>query len=593
MSFMVESREHPESEHNDSTDRTIPLSHSPPIKRKHRWGKIVFILFLILTPCALGILWYYYYGPGKAPQNTLYMVPMRDGVRLATAVYLPEGNGPFPIVLYRTPYNKDHDPGPLDYRKYGVGIVSQDHRGCHASEGKYTGFGSDGADANDTIEWLKTQPWFNGFYASYGGSARGITQYMQVPFLDDLRCQYIEVATSDLFGIAMFQGGAPRKMLAENWLTGIGQADYYAKIFEDLSPDGPFAVDHRIDSWEWDNVTWPAIHRGGWFDCFGQGTINGFMGYQYFGGEGGRGQSKLIMGPWTHDLGNNKPGNLLFPTNAKSDPTSGRLFEAMFAERLLNTTAYGDYRTMPNVTYYVMGDTHVQSALWNRWATADGWPIPHTNRTLYFQANSSLAVASPTDAKNFTYLFDPKNPVATLGGANLRTDNRGSFDQREIETGRSDILHFDYPVTEPFLFTGNLWAHLFVTSNCTDTDFTVKLMDVAPDGSAWLLCDGIVRMRYREGMAQELFLDGSNQTVYDAWVDLWSTSYYFNTGHTLRVAVSSSNYPRFDVNPNTGGRIQPVDSNTPVKIAQNSVIVSAVYPSAIILPIPNQLPNYV
>ncbi len=566
-------------------------SWSPTVKQ--RWWKIVLLLTLVITPCAIGVIWYFFFGPGSSPNHVTYMVPMRDNVRLATDVYLPEGNGPFPVILYRTPYDKDTDPGPLYVLQYGVGLVAQDHRGCHASEGEYTAFGADGQDANDTVAWLKTQPWFNGYYASMGGSARGITQYMQVPYLDDIRCQYIEVATPDLFSIGLFQGGTPRKMLAENWLTGVGHSDYYYDtVFDDLSPTGQFAMDHRIDPWEWANVTWPAIHRGGWFDCFGQGILDGFSGYQYHGGDGGKGQSKLIMGPWTHDLGNSNPGELHFPSNAQGDPSSSQIFEAMFAERLLGRTEYGDYRTMPNVTYYVMGDTGETSTLWNHWATADQWPIPYSNKTLFFQPDTSMTNVNASSARNYTYIFDPRDPVTTVGGANLMTNNRGPFDQRAVELTRTDILRFDYPVTAPFLVTGRIWAHLFITSNCTDTDFTVKLMDVDSDG-AWLLCDGVIRMRYRDGMVSEKLMNGSNQTVYEAWVDLWSTSYCFNVGHTLRISVSSSNYPRFDVNPNTGAPILPVNETTTMYTAQNTVLVSPAYQSGLILPVPTAAPFYV
>lgn len=563
----------------------------PPKKKRGR--KIILIFCLIISPCLIGALWYFYFGPGSGPKAKTYMVTMRDGINLATDVYLPEGDGPFPIILYRTPYNKDSDPGPLYVMQYNVGVVTQDHRGCYASEGDYTGFGSDGTDAYDTVEWLKTQPWFNGKYATMGGSARGITQYMQVPYLEDVCCQYIEVGTSDLISIAMFQGGAPRKMLAENWLAGINQADYYFNLFDHINGTGEFAEDHRVDEWEWGNVTWPAIHRGGWFDCFGQGTIDGFMGYQFKGGDGGRGQSKLIMGPWTHDLGNNKPGHMIFPLNAKSDPWSSKIFEAMYAESLLGLTQYGNYRTMPNVTYYVMGDLSTNSTSWNRWATAETWPLPYTNRSLYFQPNGTMATTPATTNRNYTYLYDPRLPIATAGGANLNPNNRGPFVQNNVETGKTDLLQFEYAVTEPLLVTGRISVHLFVVSNCTDTDFTAKLMDVYPNGTSYILNDGIVRMRFRDGLNHEKFMDGSNQTVYDAWIDLWSTSYVFNTGHTIRVSISSSNYPRFDVNPNTGLAIKPVNASTTVNIAQNSLVISNIYPSRIILPVPTSSPNFV
>jgi len=527
------------------------------------------------------------------PKKTTYMVGMRDGVKLATDVYLPEKDGSYPVILYRTPYNKKTDQGPLNLMDYGVAVVTQDSRGCHASEGEYAAFGTDGMDAYDTVEWMKTQSWFNGSYATYGGSARGITQYMQVGSLTDVAAQYIEVATPDLYSQALFQGGATRKMLAQNWLKGIGKGDYYQTIFNDMSYDGAFAASHRVDPSDYAQVTWPAIHVGGWYDCFGQGIIDGFTGYQYNGGEGGAGNSKLIMGPWTHNLFANDAGELSYPDNAKTAPYEDDLFNAMFAEALLGTTQYGDYREMPNVIYYIMGDTVISSPLWNRWATSDVWPLAHTDYKLYLQPGGTLGLTAPSASEVYSYAFDPSNPVTTLGGANLITENRGPFDQRSVENGRADVLHFDYPITEAQLVAGQISAELYVTSDCIDTDFTVKLMDVYPDGREMLISDGIIRMRYRDGLENATFMDGSGTTVYPAIIDLWSTAYSFGEGHTLRISISSSNYPRFDVNPNTGAAITPVSEATSYRIAHNSIMVSAQYPSALILPIPTDSPEYV
>lgn len=550
---------------------------------------VIIIIVAIITPVIVFLLIYLI----KPRPDETYMVEMRDGVHLATDVYLPKGDGPFPVIFYRTPYNKNTDQGPLDLMKYGVAIVAQDSRGCHNSEGDYAAFGTDGIDSFDTIQWMKTQTWFNGIYATFGGSARGITQYMQVPYLNDLSAQYIEVATPNLFSQALFQGGAPRKMLAENWLTGIGHGEYYETIFDGISYNSTFAKAHRIEETDYSNVVWPAIHKGGWFDCFGQGIIDGFMGYQYSGGEGGKNNSNLIMGPWTHDSGNNKVGELTFPDNAIYTPYSSELTNAFLAEALLNTLEYGNRRDYPTVIYYVMGDTNQASSLWNQWAASDVWPVPYSNQYYYLQTDNTLNTLTPSESRNYAYSFDPSNPVTTRGGANLLTENRGPFDQRTVESGRTDIVSFEYPISESFLVTGHLEASLYVTSDCFDTDFTVKLMDVYPDGSAYNLCDGIIRMRYRNGMEEAELMDGSGSTVYNAIIDLWSTSYYFAEGHILKISISSSNFPRFDVNPNTGAPIAPVTETTQYLVANNSIIVSPEYPSALILPIPSAPPNYI
>lgn len=560
-----------------------------PLKKNIRILIVVLIIVAIITPIIVLVTLYLI----KPRPDEKYMVEMSDGIHLATDVYLPKGEGPYPVIFYRTPYNKDTDQGPLDFMKYGVAIVTQDSRGCNSSEGEYAAFGTDGVDSFDTIQWLKTQTWFNGTYATFGGSARGITQYMQVPYLTDLSAQFIEVATPNLYSQALFQGGAPRKMLAENWLTGIGHGDYYQTIFDGILSNSNFAKTHRIEEADYSNVTWPAIHKGGWFDCFGQGIIDGFMGYQYSGGEGGKDNSYLIMGPWTHDSGNNKVGELTFPDNAKYTPYSSELTNAFLAEALLNTLEYGNRRDYPNIIYYVMGDTLETSPIWNQWATSEVWPVPFSNQKYYLQLDNSLNTSIPTGSRTYSYSFDPSNPINTLGGANLLTGNRGPYDQRAVESGRTDIISFEYPISEAFLVTGHIFADIYVTSDCIDTDFTVKLMDVYPDGSAYNLCDGVLRMRFRNGMEEAKFMDGSNSTVYNALIDLWSTSYFFAEGHILKISISSSNYPRFDVNPNSGSTIAPFTETTPYLVANNSIIVSPEYPSALILPIPSASPSYI
>ncbi len=559
------------------------------LRNLSRRGKILLLLTIIITPLAITALWYFFW----SGRPLTYMVPMRDGVHLATDVYLPAGTGPFPVLLYRTPYDKNTDTGPTYYRQNDVAIVAQDFRGCHASGGIYDAWGTDAQDAYDTVLWLEQQSWYNGIYVTYGASARGITQYMQVQLpRAGLACQAITVATPDLYSIAMFQGGAPHKMLAENWLDGIHQRDYYEKLFEHPFSNDSYAFARRIDEWEWSNVTWPSIHVGGWYDCFGQGTLEGFMGYQYKGGTGGKGQARLFMGPWTHDVFNNHSGELIYP-NANSAPRYYDIFNAMSAEQVFDSMQFGDYRTMSNVTYYVMGDVNTTSTSWNRWANATDWPVPYNNQTWYFQQGGVLSQSSPVTNANLSYVFDPASPVETRGGANLDPTTRGPYDQRPVENLRTDISHFDVSIATPLLITGRIWAHLFVTSNCTDTDFTVKLCDMYPGGAVMLICDGIIRMRAREGQDHEAFMDGSGTRVYEAWVDLWSTSYVFNAGHTLRVSISSSNYPRFDVNPNTGDPIAPVTTATHMHCANNTVIFNATCPSGILLPIPTALPSFI
>ena len=548
----------------------------------------LFIALIIITSSSIGV---WYFEKNKSPITM--MIEMRDGVKLATDIFLPEGDGPFPTIIYRTPYGKvgEREHVGFGFLDYGIAIVVQDHRGCFDSEGEYTAFASDGRDANDTIKWMNDQEWFNGIYATIGGSALGITQYMQVGHLFDIQCQYIEVATPNLYGQALTQGGAPRKMLAENWLRGIGHGDYYLKLFDSPFSNSTFALEHQVNQNDWGTITWPSIHKGGYFDCFAQGIIDGYDGYQHKGGIGGKGNAKLIMGPWTHDTRTNIQGDLVFPENAKSCPTFSELFDTMFEEQLLGSSQ-SDYRLMPNVTYYVMGDVNETSTEWNRWATAEDWPLEHEIVKYYIQSDNTLKSTKEINTSEESYIFNPSDSVSTHGGANLNGQNRGPFNQNEVESGRSDILQYDLEINEPLWFSGRISVTLFVSSNCTDTDFTAKLMDVYPTGESYILNDGIFRMRFRNGRDKFAFMDGTGETVYQIEIDLWSTSYVFNEGHTLRLSISSSNYPRFDLNPNTGQEIQPVDEFTEYYFANNTIFMGGEYPSSINLPVPIESPDF-
>ena len=549
------------------------------------------IALLIIIPSFIGIGYFYWDSKRNSPR--IEMIEMRDGIILATDIYLPKGEGPFPALIYRTPYGKTEKREHVEFGflDYGIAIIVQDHRGCFDSEGEYTAFASDGRDANDTIKWMNEQEWFNGIYATIGGSALGITQYMQVGHLYDVQCQYIEVATPYLYGQAMTQGGAPRRMLASNWLRGIGHEDYYVKIFEDPFINSTFAKEHQVDENDWITITWPSIHKGGYFDCFAQGIIDGYTGYQHNGGIGGKDNARLIMGPWTHDTRSNIQGELIFPENAKSCPTFTKLFNSMFAEGLFGSSQ-NDFRNMPNVTYYVMGDVNETSTEWNRWATGEDWPLDHEIQKYYIQSDNTLNKTKEIFSSEKSYLFNPKDPVTTHGGANLNGKNCGPLDQNEVESGRSDVLQYDFKIDEPLLVSGRISVTLYVSSNCTDTDFTAKLMDVYPTGESYILNDGIFRMRYRNGRDHYAFMDGTGKTVYQIDIDLWSTSYVFNVGHTLRLSISSSNYPRFDINPNIDQKIEPTTELTESYIANNTILLGEEYPSSINLPIPIESPSF-
>ena len=512
--------------------------------------------------------------------KTTVMVPMRDGVSLATDVYRPIlRSTPHGTLLIRTPYNKDglFPIGLLGIIR-GWPVVIQDMRGLHASEGIDTGFKNDSADGADTLFWIVNQTWSNGKVVTYGLSALGIVQYcLAGANPPNLICQYVQVATPNLYAHAAFQGGEFRKNLVEEWLKNQGN-DY---LIEEIKENENFTLGYwgnvSLDD-NWQDVNVPAIHIGGWYDIFSQGTIDAYFGYQHLAGPGAKGKSKLIMGPWTHTgFFSRKQGEMVYPRNSL-DRFSLRMFRDMVRCYMENDT--DAYSHWPTVMYYVMGDVDDPSAPGNEWRYAEDWPLPAENVSWFFQSNGLLTPEIPGSSEPLSYLYNPSNPVPTIGGKNLYSP-AGPYDQSPVEN-RSDVLVFTSTMLEqPFEATGPVKARLFVSSDCVDTDFTVKLTDVYPDGRSMLVTDGILRMRNRNSQDYWEFMQPG--MIYNIEVDLWSTSYIWNTGHCIRVEISSSNYPRFLNNPNTADGI---GKNTTSIIAQNTLYVDSTHPSCLILPQP-------
>jgi hypothetical protein len=241
-----------------------------------------------------------------------------------------------------------------------------------------------------------------------------------------------------------------------------------------------------------------------------------------------------------------------------------------------------EFSSWPTVSYYVMGDVDDTRAPGNEWRYADDWPIPSNAVNWYLQSDGDLTTERPGIDDPLAYTYDPSDPVSTIGGKNLYSP-AGPYDQSSVEN-RSDVLVFTSEYLEqPYEATGPVKAQLYVSSDCPDTDFTVKLTDVYPDGRSMLITDGILRMRNRNGQDHWEFMQP--EVIYDIEVDLWSTSYIWNTDHQIRVEVSSSNYPRFLNNPNT---VDGIGKNTTVAIAHNVVYVDTDHPSGIILSEPIQ-----
>jgi predicted acyl esterase len=517
----------------------------------------------------------------QPPKLTTHMVAMRDGVKLATDVYLPPGGtGKYPVILARTPYDKSKGGSALaaPTTKRGYALVIQDLRGRFKSAGHHAIiFANDGLgdhqDGRDTMEWVIRQPWCNGSIGTWGASALGITQNMAAPTAPDARmAQFVSVAFSDYYSQAAYQGGAFRTQLLERWLKATGMVEKNLETF--------VAHPRYDDFWKRLNtetqaarVRAPAVYHGGWYDIFLQGTINSFMAVHYHGGEGAKGKCRLVIGP----IGHGNFTELKYPPNAKQGPACADAF-AWFDHVL--TGKDNAIAKEKAVHYYVMGDPTDPKAPGNYWRHADDWPPPAQATPFYFHPDGTLVQDKPpTGNESRTYAYDPKNPVPNIGGQELGVP-LGPMDQRRAEK-RPDVLLFSTDVlTEPIEVTGRITAKLFIASDCPDTDFTVKLTDVYPDGRSMLVTDGILRARYHKSFEKETFLEPGR--VYELNVDLWSTSLVFNKGHRIRIAVSSSNSPRFEANPNTGKAFR-ADKDT--RVARNTVHLSLKYPSHVVLPV--------
>jgi hypothetical protein len=489
------------------------------------------------------------YAHGAAKQTA--MVAMRDGVHLATDFYLPTGNGPFPVILSRTPYDRLKGQGGASGLTGSAYVyVIQDMRGRFASEGEnlpFIGCGwSEHQDGVDTIAWLRQQPWCNGKIGTVGGSALGITQNLVAGAAPEgLTAQFLSVAAASLYSDATYTGGAFRKIDTENWAAE-NKFDPRAASIIRSHPSYDDYWKQFDTSLKFDVMNVPAVHNGGWFDIFTQGVLDEFVGRQHHGAPGSRGAQKLVMGPWTHSLGKMPVGELTFPHSAMPSQISSARWFAHYLQGQENGV-----EREPAVTYYVMGDTSSPGAPGNEWRHADDWPIPATETPFYFSRDRLLIANRPADVPDsrVEYTFDPSNPCPTIGGNNL-TIARGPMNQNAIEN-RSDVVSFTTePLALPIEVTGRVTAEISISSSAVDTDLSVRLCDVYPDGKSYLIAEGMRRLRYRHSLEKpELLTPGKIEQV---TVDCWSTSIIFNKGHQIRATITSSNYPRFDLNPGTG-----------------------------------------
>ncbi len=553
-------------------------------------------------------------------------VPMRDGIRLSADVFLPRGAGDWPAILLRTPYESLRDlhiEWAVWWAQRGYAAVIQDCRGKFESEGTFYPYVPDGPDGHDTLAWIADQTWCNGKIGTSGRSYGGLVQWQLAPYrsphltamapqviMGDYFAEYhriggaVQLALSILAAItfdttvALTQRGGLHLFRNPDFFRHLPLIDldvqalgrpigFWRDWFEHVDDDEYWRAINTHD--KVDQIDVPVCQQGAWYDPYVAATFRLWNGLRTQSpSERGRQNQKVYIGPWSHHIPEGtRLGDLDFGPTAAVDLNEDDLRWFDYWLKEIDTGIMDE----PPIGIFVMGD--------NQWRGEHEWPLARTVFTPYYlhshgHANSlfgdgTLSPEPPGAEPPDRYDYDPERPVPTLGGNNsLWTLMRfganpvlhGPVHQGPIER-RDDVLVYTSPPLERDLeVTGPLEVVLYATSSAPDTDFTAKLIDVYPDERALCLAEGIIRARYRASLAQPELLEPGE--VAEFRIELAPTSNVFRKGHRIRLDVSSSNFPRFDRNLNTG---EGIATGTRMQVARQTIMHTSQYPSHIVLPV--------
>lgn len=557
-------------------------------------------------------------------------VTMRDGTVLRADIYRPVAPGRFPVLLTRTPYDKR---GDVDFGQKGAArgyvVINQDVRGRYTSDGEWYPFLHESNDGYDTVEWAAGLPYSDGRVGMYGGSYVGATQMLAAiahpPHLAGI-CPI--VTASNYHDGWTYQGGAFEQWFDESWTSGLAQdtlnrfvrthtnalngiaklpltqyplfelpqASSDADLLHSLAPYFLDWLAHPSYDEYWKrwsieehyaDISVPSLTVAAWYDIFLGGSLRNYVGMRLHGkDEATRRGQHLLVTIGGHAGSGRKVGDVDFGPTAAFDEDETIL---SWYDYLFKNVA-NDFSHSRPVKLFIMGA--------NQWREEQDWPLARARNTKYFLHSDGKANSARGDGALVTetpgpdkpeqnnpdqYVYDPANPVPTVGGP-LCCDSThlepGPRDQRTVED-RSDVLVYSTaPLEQDVEVTGPVQLELFAKSSAVDTDFTAKLVDVAPDGFAQNLTEGIVRGRYRDAQEKAELMNSAQ--IYKFTVDLWATANVFRKGHRLRLEVSSSNFPRFDKNPNAG---QSAKMSGKLVRATNTIYHDADHPSALILPL--------
>ncbi len=535
-------------------------------------------------------------------------VKMRDGVSLVADIYRPKADGKFPVLMTRTPYNRKDAATGNYLASHGYVVILQDTRGRFDSEGEFYPFRHEANDGYDTIEWAAALPYSDGRVGTFGGSYVGATQMLAAssnpPHLVGI---FPYVTAAEYYEGWTYEGGALMQWFASSWTSGLAvdtvqrktssriRSQEWVKTLPveeykltapptaaEVAPYFRDWVEHESNDEYWraikisdhyGKMNIKALHSGGWHDIFSGGSIRNFIDMQKQAptAEARAGQ-RLLMGPWAHAAtsAEGKIGDVTFGKQAVLDmnATIVKWYDYVMKGKK------NEFATDAPVKIFVMGD--------NVWRDEKEFPLARTKYTKYFlHANRGLSTAAPKTEAPDSFVYDPADPVPTIGGRLCCGGlPPGPADQRANES-RSDVLVFSTPpLQQDVEVTGFITAELYAATDAPDTDFTAMIVDVDPSGYARYLGDGIIRARYRNSTAKPEPIEPNKATKYT--IDLWATSNVFKAGHQIRVYISSSNFPRFNRNLNTG---EKTFGGTRMQKAKQTIYHDAEHPSSIILPI--------
>jgi putative CocE/NonD family hydrolase len=583
------------------------------------WMKILLApaIFCLLLP---GALW-------AAEQNDVVIergvqARMRDGVILRADIYRPRAEGKFPVLLQRTPYNKDADDFGLRGAAHGYVVIIQDVRGRYSSDGEWYPFKNESNDGYDTVEWAAALPYSNGKVGMFGGSYVGATQMLAAiahpPHLAGI-CP--DVTASNYHDGWTYQGGAFEQWFDESWTSGLAQDTLQRKIrhssnamsgiwklplssyplfvpppseAESTASLAPYFLDwlahpNYDDYWKrWSiedhfaEINVPSLNIAAWYDIFLGGSLRNYVGLKaHAASDVARRGQRLFVVIGGHAGSGRKIGDVDFGDAANMDV--GDLILPWYDYLFKNEQ--NEFATGRPVKIFVMGA--------NEFRSEEEWPLARAASTKYFlhsggKANSlrgdgTLSTSAPRSEPPDQYLYDPANPTPTVGGP-LCCDSThlapGPRDQRPVEARNDVLVYSTPPLPQDLEVTGPVTVELYSKSSAVDTDFTGKLVDIWPNGFAQNLTEGILRTRFRDSQERPELLNPGQ--IYKLKLDLWATSNVFRKGHILRLEVSSSNFPRFDRNMNSGVDVTLVPQLTP---ATNTIYHDEQHPSVLILPV--------